>query len=777
MLAWMLRSPANPSHHPLHVVAFLVAGLCIAATVFAQSEAVALTGQVELSRLVDLVAQRLHLSVDYDAAALKGAVTLRLDGAVSDQELWTLVNRLLVARGFTTVRVAGENAYSVVKLADAPNLAAPAAGVVQAPGAPVGPQPVLAPGFRVAVTRLEHRSAKEIADTVGKVLSKPGGAITPLGDAGLVMIADLSPRVDQALELIKVLDVPTSVVVREIPVHHLAAPALAALVAQVEAKRDLVSGEKVPGEVLAGPGGASVLLICAEEREAYWKSLIGSLDQREPVGTQTYLPKAFAVKDVAKLVEETAKDQPGVPPDDRFRVVADELTGSLIVTATPSQHEQIAALVERLNQSAATPAHPVRSYVIKNRPVKDVQAVLQDLLQAGVLESSTGSGSENTPFTPVPGTQPWPPPTPLPAGATPAAATTTSAQPTNITPPSPVTASNNGQRRIRTSTSHTVTDTSAPQPDVYLTSDSSTNTLIAMAEPRVLAQIEDLIKTLDVRQPQVMLEVLVVSLTEAQTLDLGVELTSISTYGDVTVRLASLFGLAVAPPTGGGTPGSGGTAPTGSGFTGLILSPGDFSVLIRALQTINHGRTLSMPKVLVGNNEQGTLDSVLDVPFASTNASTTVATTSFGGSKPAGTQVSIKPQIGAGDLLNLNYSVSLSSFTGAAANPNLPPPRQENKVQSVASIPDGYTVAVGGIELQTESTGISQVPGIAQIPIVGELFKDRSKNASKTRFYVFIRASVLRSTSFEDLKYLSQQEALAAGVDDGFPVVEPRVIR
>jgi general secretion pathway protein D len=456
---------------------------------------------------------------------------------------------------------------------------------------------------------------------------------------------------------------------------------------------------------------------------------------------------------------------------------SDYRAGSLIVTATPSQHEQIAALVERLNQSAATPAHPVRSYVIKNRPVKDVQAVLQDLLQAGVLESSTGSGTENAPFAPVPGTQPWPPPTPLPAGATPSAATTTSAQPTNITPPVPVAASNNGQRRVRTSTSHTVTDTSAPQPDVYLTSDSSTNTLIAMAEPRVLAQIESLLQTLDVRQPQVMLEVLVVSLTEAQTLDLGVELTSISTYGDVTVRLASLFGLGVAPPTGGGTPGSGGTAPAGSGFTGLILSPGDFSVLIRALQTINHGRTLSMPKVLVGNNEQGTLDSVLDVPFASTNASTTVATTSFGGSRPAGTQVTIKPQIGAGDQLNLNYSVSLSSFTGAAANPNLPPPRQENKVQSVASIPDGYTVAVGGIELQTESTGISQVPGIAQIPIVGELFKDRSKNGSKTRFYVFIRASVLRSASFEDLKYLSQQEALAAGVDDGFPVVEPRVIR
>src|SRR5947207_3725220 len=58
-----------------------------------------LAGQVELARLVDLAAQRLHLSVDYDAAVLKGAMTLRLDGTLSDTELWTLVNRLLAVRG------------------------------------------------------------------------------------------------------------------------------------------------------------------------------------------------------------------------------------------------------------------------------------------------------------------------------------------------------------------------------------------------------------------------------------------------------------------------------------------------------------------------------------------------------------------------------------------------------------------------------------------------------------------------------------------------------
>jgi general secretion pathway protein D len=215
----------------------------------------------------------------------------------------------------------------------------------------------------------------------------------------------------------------------------------------------------------------------------------------------------------------------------------------------------------------------------------------------------------------------------------------------------------------------------------------------------------------------------------------------------------------------------------GPGLTGLILSPGDFSIVLRALQTINKGRSLSMPRLLASNNQQATLDSVLTQPYANTNASNTVTTTSYGGAQDAGTQVTLKPQIGAGDHLNLEYSVSLSAFVGAPASENLPPPKQQNKVQSAASLPDGYTVAVGGIELSSDGQGTSQIPGLGSIPVLGEAFKNRSRNASRSRFYVFIRASILRNETYEDLKYASDMTAQQMGVDDGFPVVEPLVLK
>lgn len=317
------------------------------------------------------------------------------------------------------------------------------------------------------------------------------------------------------------------------------------------------------------------------------------------------------------------------------------------------------------------------------------------------------------------------------------------------------------------------------EPPVTLTVDRGTNTLIAVGEPRILEQIEKLLATLDVRQPQVMLEVLVVTLTDGQTLDLGVELEKLSISGDTLIRLSSLFGL--------GTRGSGGDRDgpaNASGLTGVVLNPGDFSVVIRALETLNRGRSVSMPRLLVGNNEQASLDSTVQQPYASVNASNTVSTTSFGGTQDAGTVVTIQPQIAEGDHLLLQYSVSLSAFLGPASSATLPPPRQQNRVQSVATIPDGFTVVVGGIEIENKSNAVSQVPLLGSIPILGEAFKSRNNADSRSKFYVFIRANILRGGSgaggvggFEDLKYLSEKDIADAMVDDGFPEMKPRVIR
>ena len=211
----------------------------------------------------------------------------------------------------------------------------------------------------------------------------------------------------------------------------------------------------------------------------------------------------------------------------------------------------------------------------------------------------------------------------------------------------------------------------------------------------------------------------------------------------------------------------------GSGFAGVVLDPGDYSAVLRALKTVNQGRAVSTPKMLVNNNEEATLASTLQMPYSSTNASNTVAATSFGGTFDAGTTISIKPQVADGDQIVIDYSVSVSEFTGDSADPNLPPPIQETQLQSVVTIPDGYTVVVGGLEIETETEATSRVPILGDIPLVKYLFQSESQSSTRSRFFVFVRCSVMRNLRFDDLKYVSDRDVAAAGIDDGWPTLKP----
>jgi general secretion pathway protein D len=236
------------------------------------------------------------------------------------------------------------------------------------------------------------------------------------------------------------------------------------------------------------------------------------------------------------------------------------------------------------------------------------------------------------------------------------------------------------------------------------------------------------------------------------------------------VNLSSLFGLGAVDPLAL-------AIPSVTGFTGVVLDPGNFSVLVNALQVLNQGRALNIPKVLVNSNQRANLASVLQTPFLSTNVNTVISTTTFGGTQDAGTTIAVRPQIAEGDHLVLDYSIVLSTFVGPQSAPSLPPPRQQNNLQSIATIPDGYTVALGGLETTSNTTGTGRVPILGALPLVGWLFGSESTLTSHLRFYVFIRASILRSAEFQHLRFLSDIDVQRAELDPRWPEVEPALIR
>lgn len=748
-----------------------------------------LAGQIELARLVDLSAERLGYKVEYDAAAIKGTVTLRLGEGLSDEDLWSLANRVLASRGFATVRLpgAGPTMLSVVKLTDAPGLAKVEEGAAEAG----------AGGYATVVQRIEHVPPKAVIDALKQVLSKPGGSATDLGVRGWILISDLRPRIDEATRIVDLVDQPGEApAVRRIETKHVSAAQLVPALTAASAARDAMAAEPRKGKVQASPDGDAFILVCPPTEVEGWLALAAEMDQRAPLAVVSYTPRHFAVADVGRLIEATMRgtssgdegggaDADGRGSGDRWRLVVDELTGTLTITATVQEHDRIAALVKRLDETPSEARRPLRSFVIRNRSVRELVEVLGHLLDVGDFAGddagSTSPVGATGASTPVAAAAPGGHASPSPQ----ASSTGSGAKPAtgNGGAGSPSASSSVSSNRGGSAASRArVGGGKAGEPPIVLTADEATNTLIAVGEARMLSQLEDLIRRLDVRQPQVMVDVFVVSLSDSETLDLGAELRKIEVAGNTTISLSSLFGLS-SIGTGSGDSGngngSGASEPEarGRGFTGIALSPGDFSVVIRALQTINHGRTLTFPKVLVNNNQQATLDSVLKQPYLSTNASDTVATTTFGGSEDAGTVITVKPQIAPGDFLIVEYSITLSSFVGEAIDPTLPPPKQSNTLSSVVTVPDGYTVVVGGLETTSDAKGVSQIPLLGSIPLIGEAFKNRSNSNGRSRFFVFIRPDVMRHGGFEDLKHLSAQDLDAAGVDDGWPTSAPRVMR
>lgn len=682
--------------------------LLAAATAVAQPDTdarVSLSNTPTLAQLVELSAQQFGVDIEYNPTDLNAKLTLRSADSYTPAELWELTHRMLEADGRTTVLAPGER-----RLYRVVSLAEAASATE-----PMDSIPTPAPGY--VVMRYPVRSA-DPAD-VATALNDPKpplwqASVSP--DKSAVLVGALVRRQGLARSVIEAVDSEAaSVRVEVIEARH-ADPVT--VVAAVNAAREQLPGRVLDGRLSVGPRSGSLLLVGPEADLGGWRELIARFDVPQPAETRGYPLPSFGADELTGLLDQVARRAGPRGSGDLWKVVQSPLTATLLVTATPEEHARVSALLTQLEAVPAEQRRATRAFTVRNRKAEDLRSSLSRLLGVSLGEEMSEAAVSET------------------------------GEPEALPP------SRGG---------------AVERNDLVLAVDPELNAIIAVGTPALLDEAASLIARLDVRQPQVQLEVLLVSLSEGESKDLGVELQA--RFGDsgTLFGLGSLFGLSNIGPDS--------TTPTvgGSGGTAVILDPGDFSVVVKALETVSRGRSISSASTLVNNNESATLSNTVQQPYATTTLDDGDSITGFGGSESAGTQVSVSPQIAEGGFLVLDYDVSLSAFLGEATSDGLPPPSQSTAVSSVATIPDGYTIAVGGLELLSESDADSKTPLLADIPILGNLFKSQTESSSRTRFYVFIKASILRSPGFQELRYLSDVASDEAGV--GWPRVKPRVIR
>ncbi len=319
-----------------------------------------------------------------------------------------------------------------------------------------------------------------------------------------------------------------------------------------------------------------------------------------------------------------------------------------------------------------------------------------------------------------------------------------------------------------------------------------TNAIIISASADQQRTLGEVIRQLDTRREQVLVEAIIVEISDTAAKKLGIQLAfggpsggAFTTYSNVTPNIVPIAGGILQGQLSGGstttTTVNGTTTTTTSGNTnGSTLLQGALSAvntatggtagaafglgnnlylgaIINAVSQDNQSNLLSTPSVVVLDNQEAKILVGQEVPVTTgealggnfDNAFRTVQR------QNVGIQLEVKPQIGEGGSIKLFLRQEVSSIAGAVTNNSSDLILNKREIQTTMTVDDGTIMAIGGLLDDNERRTLEKVPVLGDIPLLGELFRSRSRSRGKTNLMVFIRPTILRSAA--DAKAYSER--------------------
>ena len=282
--------------------------------------------------------------------------------------------------------------------------------------------------------------------------------------------------------------------------------------------------------------------------------------------------------------------------------------------------------------------------------------------------------------------------------------------------------------------------------------DKATNSLVITAGQRTLRAVNAVIDKLDIRRAQVLVQAIIVAVSVDKAADLGV-----NWVVDATNTAAALGGF-IAPI--GGVSGIdlyndianpsnlASNQPTGTtiGIGKLTATGVNFAAILRALQTDTRTNIIATPQVVTRDNQEAKMEVAQEVPFLTGQYSTTNGTGSAFQTierEEVGTILTVTPTINEGDAVLLKLQIESSSLAGATAGA-VDLVTNKNVITTSVLIKDGNTLVLGGLIQDNVTNNDSSVPLLGKIPIIGELFRARNTDKTKTDFLIFLQPHILR---------------------------------
>ena len=282
--------------------------------------------------------------------------------------------------------------------------------------------------------------------------------------------------------------------------------------------------------------------------------------------------------------------------------------------------------------------------------------------------------------------------------------------------------------------------------NLKITVEDTTRSIIVRGHEPDLDVIDAVIKEIDVKTKQVLIEAFIVDAKSTFAKALGARvgaMTKSDRGGKQTTISGITSGGNAATSSGGITLGAAAGTISNQGISGTsgigILKTMGASALkleLEALEKLDLNKILSQPSVFTLNNQEATITQGTQIAYQTTTDGTT--TTEF---KEAALSLTVTPSIiGDGNVL-LDIKVNNDSPTEVSGSDE--PAIDTNEIVTKLLVSDGDIVVIGGIKKNTITNISSKTPGISKVPVVGNLFKSKDQSDELRELLIFIAPRVI----------------------------------
>ncbi len=316
----------------------------------------------------------------------------------------------------------------------------------------------------------------------------------------------------------------------------------------------------------------------------------------------------------------------------------------------------------------------------------------------------------------------------------------------------------------------------------FIQADPTTNTLIITASESVYRDLRTVIDKLDARRAQVYIESLIVEVDASKAAEFGVQWAGLSGNSNSGTRVGALTGFS----SGGdnlvsqaAAHAAGSILPPGNGLTLGVFNASGLGALAHALETDTHANILSMPNLITLDNEEAKIIVGQNVPFVTGQYTTAASSSSNAGvvnpfqtveRQDIGLTLQVKPQISEGGTVKMAIHQETSNIDTTVNTGGAGLATTKRSIDTNVLVNDGQIIVLGGLIDDNMQDTVEKVPGLGDIPLIGALFRYKTRSHVKTDLMVFLRPTIIRnneqSVSLSGDRYDYIRNAEVAGQPD-----------